>query len=676
MGMGPNNIGGRNIVRQMWHGMSRRASTAVQPPSSDARSAYRTAVPRRTWAAAAKWGVASLFTQAACNGDAAIYAGAAAAAAAMLFFGYLKYFERYTLYGRFTVSKTRQELYGNFAAVIEADHWHHVRKIRKTAVKLSKTNSEAPQHLHYELAARAHLVPTSELGEWGLLGFGTTINNVAIFQELLKRGVWGTIEGEWGQVERVLQHARDFYSIEARSEYSNLLVRSDRAQPGVIPNHVFRMAACMEQHVDSMLDVYSVLLHRGAEEEAAAVRLHMNQVRGPHGEHEILLRLYARDITLFERAVREGDWHTVGQVLSCAKQDFMGFPIDDYRSIIASHADDGMPTDVLLAAASLHGFDERLAFFGKLIADERWNPLQRIMENATDDLDYYIDRSLGNALENNPAALPDDIIAVAIRTIKSLHKLGELIDHLQRRGAWEVLRGIFEQPGDTFTVETLTWIKRHVGLYAESFGMPHDILAAVAKIPSDVDVTSFVFEVLCRRKAYGHMQDVLDHARENFDEETNTALLRIAREYSPQTSSDRGTGYAAGGHSSRTSSSSYGSGFSGGFGSFEDFLRGFFGHLGADFFGSAGRAGAGASAGAGTPDYYATLGISRTASAEEIKRAYRKLAKRHHPDLIQSQDDEAATERAKKRFQEISDAYAVLSNSEKRRMYDRFGFVL
>jgi DnaJ-class molecular chaperone len=66
-------------------------------------------------------------------------------------------------------------------------------------------------------------------------------------------------------------------------------------------------------------------------------------------------------------------------------------------------------------------------------------------------------------------------------------------------------------------------------------------------------------------------------------------------------------------------------------------------------------------------DYYKILGASRTSTAEEISKAYRKLARKHHPDL--NPDDQGA----KKRFQEIQKAYDVLNDPEKRRMYDQYG---
>jgi DnaJ-class molecular chaperone len=66
-------------------------------------------------------------------------------------------------------------------------------------------------------------------------------------------------------------------------------------------------------------------------------------------------------------------------------------------------------------------------------------------------------------------------------------------------------------------------------------------------------------------------------------------------------------------------------------------------------------------------DYYATLGVSRTASPEEIQKAYRKLARKYHPDM--NPDDATA----KKKFQEVQAAFDVLSDAEKRKRYDQFG---
>lgn len=69
-----------------------------------------------------------------------------------------------------------------------------------------------------------------------------------------------------------------------------------------------------------------------------------------------------------------------------------------------------------------------------------------------------------------------------------------------------------------------------------------------------------------------------------------------------------------------------------------------------------------------TSDYYDILGISKNASAEEIKKAYRKQALEWHPD--RHKDDKEAAER---RFKEINEAYQVLSDSQKRNAYDQFG---
>lgn len=67
-------------------------------------------------------------------------------------------------------------------------------------------------------------------------------------------------------------------------------------------------------------------------------------------------------------------------------------------------------------------------------------------------------------------------------------------------------------------------------------------------------------------------------------------------------------------------------------------------------------------------DYYEILGVSRNATKEEIKRAYRKLALRYHPDRNKDNPKEA-----EEKFKEISEAYGVLSDDEKRAQYDRFG---
>lgn len=66
-------------------------------------------------------------------------------------------------------------------------------------------------------------------------------------------------------------------------------------------------------------------------------------------------------------------------------------------------------------------------------------------------------------------------------------------------------------------------------------------------------------------------------------------------------------------------------------------------------------------------DYYSILGISKTATADEIKKTYRKLARKYHPD-INPNDEEA-----KKKFQQINEANEVLSDPEKRKKYDEYG---
>ena len=67
-------------------------------------------------------------------------------------------------------------------------------------------------------------------------------------------------------------------------------------------------------------------------------------------------------------------------------------------------------------------------------------------------------------------------------------------------------------------------------------------------------------------------------------------------------------------------------------------------------------------------DYYEVLGVSKDASADEIKKAYRKLALKYHPD--RNPGDKAAEEK----FKEAAEAYDVLSDETKRKRYDQFGF--
>ena len=69
-------------------------------------------------------------------------------------------------------------------------------------------------------------------------------------------------------------------------------------------------------------------------------------------------------------------------------------------------------------------------------------------------------------------------------------------------------------------------------------------------------------------------------------------------------------------------------------------------------------------------DYYEVLGINKGADEKAIKRAYRKLAKKYHPDT------NPGDKQAEQKFKEVTEAYNVLGDEKKRKLYDQYGFCL
>ena len=67
-------------------------------------------------------------------------------------------------------------------------------------------------------------------------------------------------------------------------------------------------------------------------------------------------------------------------------------------------------------------------------------------------------------------------------------------------------------------------------------------------------------------------------------------------------------------------------------------------------------------------DYYSTLGVAKTANAKELKQAFRKLARKYHPDVNPGDAN------AEERFKSVSEAFDVLSDPKKREVYDRYGY--
>ena len=70
----------------------------------------------------------------------------------------------------------------------------------------------------------------------------------------------------------------------------------------------------------------------------------------------------------------------------------------------------------------------------------------------------------------------------------------------------------------------------------------------------------------------------------------------------------------------------------------------------------------------GTKNYYETLGVKKNASAEEIRKAFRKLARKYHPDV------NPGNKSAEEKFKELSEANDVLSDPKKRKIYDQLGY--
>src|ERR1700747_1549423 len=67
-------------------------------------------------------------------------------------------------------------------------------------------------------------------------------------------------------------------------------------------------------------------------------------------------------------------------------------------------------------------------------------------------------------------------------------------------------------------------------------------------------------------------------------------------------------------------------------------------------------------------DFYAILGVKKTATADEIRKAFRKLARKYHPDV------NPGDKKAEEKFKELSEANDILSDEKKRKVYDQFGF--